>query len=268
MPSSPFFCFSASSRLHTLTAAIALLVSLGLSGVASGETLKEALAAAYLFNPTLKSARATLRSIDNGVAQAKSGYRPTITGTLTDAFEDTRERLKGGPLAAAASQGGTGSSLLPNGTYNPRTAAIGLQQNIFDGFRTYNAVKGPSCLSKRAAKICDRASRASSKRRHGLYERGPRSGDREFAAKQYQGSCRAASRHGRQVQGGRSHPHRCGTGAGHPGERPGRFEHRARYVIRRSGVLSAVYRTSSGNSQRIRVLPTRFFPRRLKEASR
>src|SRR5262249_49167880 len=29
-----------------------------------------------------------------------------------------------------------------NGTFNPRTAQVALSQNIFDGFRTYNNVKG------------------------------------------------------------------------------------------------------------------------------
>ncbi len=33
-----------------------------------------------------------------------------------------------------------------NGTSNPRSAQIALQQNIFDGFRTYNAVKGSEAL--------------------------------------------------------------------------------------------------------------------------
>ena len=49
------------------------------------ETLKDALAAAYLYNPTLKSARAQLRSTDNGVSLAKSGYRPTVTATFRTA---------------------------------------------------------------------------------------------------------------------------------------------------------------------------------------
>ncbi len=131
------------------------------------ETLKEALTAAYLYNPTLKSARAALRSTDNGVAQAKSGYRPTITATLQNGFEDTRTRVpavpgfiplcpsaaggacSGNPIngpAIATPLSSLGSGALANGTYNPRNAQIALTQNVFDGFRTYNNVKGSEAL--------------------------------------------------------------------------------------------------------------------------
>jgi outer membrane protein len=113
---------------------IAVLAGGALPGAAYGETLKEALTAAYLYNPTLKSARAALRATDNGVAQAKSGYRPTITGTFQGGFADTRTQLPGGAR--------TPSSSTANGTYYPGGAQIQLQQNVFDGFRTHNAIKG------------------------------------------------------------------------------------------------------------------------------
>lgn len=119
------------------------------------ENLKDALTAAYLFNPTLKAARSQLRATDNSVSQAKSGYRPRITGQLQDGFEDTRTRLKsgGGSIISLPVVGGAGgvvnidqsafrSGSTSNGTYNPRSASVTLQQNVFDGFRTYNAVKG------------------------------------------------------------------------------------------------------------------------------
>jgi outer membrane protein len=136
------------------------------SGSIHAETLKEALTAAYLYNPTLKSARAQLRATDNQVSLAKSGYRPTITGTLQYGFEDLRSRAPT-PAAAAGSipvcpgtvTGGVTPATCPggfvstplsalsggnvgNGTSNPRSAQIALQQNVFDGFRTYNNIKG------------------------------------------------------------------------------------------------------------------------------
>lgn len=86
-----------------------------------GETLKEALTAAYLFNPTLKAARAQLRATDNSVPLTKSGYRPQI-----------RAGLGGGYDFTSATSGGS--------------TAIGLQQNLFDGFQTYNNVKGAEAL--------------------------------------------------------------------------------------------------------------------------
>ena len=43
-------------------------------------TLQESLAAAYLTNPTLQAARATLRATDEEVPTALAGWHPTVTG--------------------------------------------------------------------------------------------------------------------------------------------------------------------------------------------
>lgn len=48
-------------------------------GDACGQTLEEALAAAYRLNPALEASRASLRAVDEGVPQARAGYRPTVT---------------------------------------------------------------------------------------------------------------------------------------------------------------------------------------------
>ncbi len=132
-------------------------------GPVHAETLKEALTAAYLYNPTLKAAQAQLRSTDNNVSLAKSGYRPTISSTLQYGYENVNTKIK-----SAATQTGSypvcpgdvnpngtcvggGAASVPlsssastavSGTSDPRSAEIGIQQNVFDGFRTYNNVKG------------------------------------------------------------------------------------------------------------------------------
>ena len=67
---------------------------LACSGSVHAETLKEALTAAYLYNPTLKAAQAQLRSTDNQVSLAKSGYRPTIAGTLQYGYENHRTKIR------------------------------------------------------------------------------------------------------------------------------------------------------------------------------
>ena len=108
------------------------------AGPAGAETLKEALTAAYLYNPTLKAARAQLRSTDSGVTLAKSGYRPTIAAGFQGGYENTRFRF---PTAA---ENQSDASL--SGAYNPWTAEIALQQNVFDGFRTYNNIKGAEAI--------------------------------------------------------------------------------------------------------------------------
>jgi len=136
----------------------AALLCLGLNGPVRAETLKEALTAAYLYNPTLKSARSQLRSVDNQVPLAKSGYRPTISANFQSGYENTITRTPSNPTVLAGctppftsgtctstfpipAAGITGGSV-PEGTYHPRSAQVALQQNVFDGFRTYNNVKG------------------------------------------------------------------------------------------------------------------------------
>lgn len=50
-------------------------------GAASAQSLTDALATAYSNNPTLLSQRASQRATDEGVPQALSGWRPTVTFT-------------------------------------------------------------------------------------------------------------------------------------------------------------------------------------------
>ena len=130
------------------------------------ETLKEALTAAYLFNPTLKAARSQLRANDNQVSIAKSGYRPTISSNFQSGWDDLRTKLRALafpsaslPLCAPAVAPGapcTPNTSVPlssftnsqvgNGPSSPRMAQITATETIFDGFRTYNNIKGAEAL--------------------------------------------------------------------------------------------------------------------------
>ncbi len=56
------------------------------------QTLQESLAAAYANNPTLLAARAALRARDEGVPQALSGWRPTVTIGAAAGYADTQYR--------------------------------------------------------------------------------------------------------------------------------------------------------------------------------
>src|SRR5262245_11854587 len=100
-----------------------------MAGDAEAETLKEALNAAYKFNPRLDAGRALQRATDEEVPRALSGYRPTIDGTADTTWEVQTTRPGGGQ-----GQGKTTSE------FNPRGYAVGLTQPIFRGFRTKNAV--------------------------------------------------------------------------------------------------------------------------------
>ena len=82
------------------------------------ESLAEALASAYADNPTLNAQRASLRATDEGVPQALSGYRPTISADANAG------------LVSFTPAGG-----LPSVNYAPRGVSITITQPIFTGFR-------------------------------------------------------------------------------------------------------------------------------------
>lgn len=95
------------------------------ASIAQAETLQQALAAAYKFNPRLDAARAGQRATDEEVPRALSGFRPSITGQATTGYQNTN--------------GGAGTV---NGELRPKTYSVGLVQPLFRGFRTINAVNG------------------------------------------------------------------------------------------------------------------------------
>lgn len=74
-------------RRHLLFPAAIAVASLVGSGLASGETLDEALIEAYYNNPQILAERANLRAIDEGVPQALAGWRPTVTFTGSDGWQ-------------------------------------------------------------------------------------------------------------------------------------------------------------------------------------
>lgn len=114
---------------RTLTVS-AVIIGLS-SGAAHSETLKDALSSAYLFNPTLKAARAQLRATDEEVPRAKSGFRPTINGEITQTYQNINTHP-----AAPGIEGDT----------DPRSYSVTFNQPLFRGFRTLNAVRGAEAL--------------------------------------------------------------------------------------------------------------------------
>ncbi len=103
----------------------AALTALALTPVAaSAETIQGALAKAYKNNPDLNVARAGLRATDEGVAIAKSGYRPTVSATSSVSRTQTQV-------------GGT--SLTTNSTAS--SVGMSFTQSLFDGFQTRNNVR-------------------------------------------------------------------------------------------------------------------------------
>ena len=105
-----------------------------LSG-AHAETLYGALGKAYTANPTLNVQRASLRATDEGVPQALSGYRPTVTGS---ANAGVRSSIYQFPYQRGTGQGGGEEAW---STLYPRGLTLQINQNIFTGGRTMNSVR-------------------------------------------------------------------------------------------------------------------------------
>ncbi len=102
--------------------AAALAVAAGLVAPASAETLFGTLTATYDNNPTLNAARAELRATDEGVPQARSGFRPTVGASASADYTVARTSLGDG--AAPSYQ-----------------LALQVQQPLFRGYRTKNTLK-------------------------------------------------------------------------------------------------------------------------------
>ena len=125
----PFRLACLRRRAAALLAATVLMAA---PSAVSAQTLTDALAAAYMNNPSLNAARAQLRSVDEGVPQALSNYRPQINGSLSAGAVGTKSRLvtsKNRPNGKAGS-----------GTY-PVSLGLTLVQPIFRGFQTQNSVR-------------------------------------------------------------------------------------------------------------------------------
>ena len=116
--------------------ALALTVSTALS--AQADTLETALAKAYEYNPALKAARAATGAIDENVAIAKSGYRPTLT--IDGGYSDSKVNTN-------RSEHGTAQR--PIDGYE-RSLAATISQPIFSGFQTVNSVSSAKSSVKAA----------------------------------------------------------------------------------------------------------------------
>lgn len=109
----------------------AALVSL--PAAAYADTMKDALIAAYLNNPTLQAARAQLRATDEQVPEAFANYRPTVTGN--------------GDIGHAwVTQS---SAFFSSGQVrNPREATIIISEPVYRGGRTQAEVERAENLVK------------------------------------------------------------------------------------------------------------------------
>jgi outer membrane protein len=94
---------------------------------ARAESLPEALVRAYQDNPQLNAERAKLRGTDEGVPQALAGYRPQVTVGLSAGLIAVRNLLP--------------DSTMQSALLKPFSAAITVNQTLFNGFKTSSSVR-------------------------------------------------------------------------------------------------------------------------------
>lgn len=110
------------SKKHSIITALLASVAAITLGVASAraDTLVEALSKAYSTNPNILAEQAKLRATDEGVSQALSGWRPTVTLN-----------------ANTGNQIQKSDSTVPQNSYrDPNTENIQITQPLFRGGRT------------------------------------------------------------------------------------------------------------------------------------
>ena len=113
-----------------VTCSLSLL--LFMPAAAAAETIAGALAKAYMTNPQLKAEEARQRATDERVPLAKSGWRPTVEaeGRVDRNWQGTR-----------FIDPDTGNPASSKSDFTNPSFRITLNQPIFDGFRTENAVR-------------------------------------------------------------------------------------------------------------------------------
>src|SRR3954451_7519977 len=120
-----------SNRIWGVSLANALVLAVS-SHPAGAQSLEEALARAYVSNPTIESQRAQLRATDELVPQALSGYRPTVEAGADITNSRIRQRANNGRTAQA--------------TLRQRTVDLSVVQPLYSGGRTQAQTKQAEAL--------------------------------------------------------------------------------------------------------------------------
>ncbi|MCK1653961.1 TolC family outer membrane protein [Bradyrhizobium sp. 149] len=122
-------------KLFTGAAVSVLLLALAAPTPALADTIEAALVRAYQNNPQLNAQRAQVRSTDENVPQALSGYRPKVAVTASVGYQytDTNTTAGGTPTTIVRTE--------THGTNAPRSAGVTVSQNLFNGNQTANRTR-------------------------------------------------------------------------------------------------------------------------------
>jgi outer membrane protein len=122
-------------KLATGASAAVLLMAYAGMTPALADTIEAALVRAYQNNPQLNAQRALVRSTDENVPQALSGYRPkvAITGSAGYQYTDTNTTAGGSPTNIVRTE--------IHGTNPPRSVGATVSQTLFNGQQTANKTR-------------------------------------------------------------------------------------------------------------------------------
>jgi outer membrane protein len=122
-------------KVFTGAAAAALLLGFAGPMPALADTIEAALVRAYQSNPQLNAQRAQVRSTDEGVPQALSGYRPKVALTASGGIQytDTNATSGGTPTAIVRTEN--------HGLNPPRSAGLTVSQTLYNGNQTANKTR-------------------------------------------------------------------------------------------------------------------------------
>src|SRR5215475_10109350 len=116
------------------SAVVLLLAQLGPTP-ALADTIEAALVRAYQNNPQLNAQRAQVRSTDENVPQALSGYRPKVAVTASAGYQytDTLSTSGGSPTQIVRTE--------THGANPPRSVGMTVTQTLFNGQQTANKTR-------------------------------------------------------------------------------------------------------------------------------
>ncbi|WFU45100.1 TolC family outer membrane protein [Bradyrhizobium sp. CB82] len=122
-------------KLFTGAAVSVLLMALAGQSSALAETIEGALVRAYQDNPQLNAQRAFVRTTDENVPQALSGYRPKVSLSASVGVQYLHTD------STAASGNGRVIHQILSGNNAPRAAGLTVSQTLFNGNQTANRTR-------------------------------------------------------------------------------------------------------------------------------
>ncbi len=119
--------------MKVVTGAVVVLMAYMGPAPALADSIEAALVRAYQNNPQLNAQRAAVRSTDENVPQALSGYRPRVALTASAGYQYNDSSQGGSPTAIVRTE--------IHGANPPRSAGLTVSQTLYNGGQTANKTR-------------------------------------------------------------------------------------------------------------------------------